>query len=120
MGIGEICFHLLEEIGEVAQEIFLVENLKNEEKAKSRTPYLESELADVFSWMMALVIKIQLHFRMMHEFEDKFAGRKPVRKQLEVTDIIWRAYYNKGKRKMACQHCGGRPCHCGDDALLKT
>jgi len=118
MNISEICFHVFEEIGEVAQEIFLIENLNDPSKQADRIPKLEAELADVFSWMMALVIKIQMHFRMLHEFENNLHRIMSRRLEIEITDIIWSAYYDETKGRMVCYHCHECPCDCTDEHIL--
>jgi NTP pyrophosphatase (non-canonical NTP hydrolase) len=119
--MGEICFHLLEEIGEVAHEIFMIEIMPfGHFKLDERISKLESEIADVFSWMMALTIKTQSYFIMLQEFNKEIRSVNDFlqQEQIEVHDIIWNAYFN-GK-ELACQHCKQRPCKCHFDFLEKS
>jgi len=56
--IEQICFHLTEEIGEVARELRLVRENHQKKKLKERVKKLQDELADVFDWLIALLLKI--------------------------------------------------------------
>src|SRR5207253_7015543 len=61
--IKEIAFHLLEEVGEVSEQIReLRAQSGREEKDLSRIGHakreLQRELADVLSWMVTLLIKV--------------------------------------------------------------
>jgi NTP pyrophosphatase (non-canonical NTP hydrolase) len=115
-GISEICFHLLEEIGEVAQEIFVIDSLEDVKAARDRVRDLEGEIADVFSWMFALVVKVQNHFQVVHSFEAKYKKGAPTA-SLEVTEIIWKAYHREGQKGLSCQHCHKHVCQCGDKEI---
>ena len=112
--MGEICFHLLEEIGEVAQEIFILETIPNENKSdiNSHIGKLENELADVFSWLMALVNKVQSYYVMMHKFEDLYEFKSEKLSQVEIPDIIWNQYFDEELGQLGCQHCKQRECSC--------
>lgn len=68
--IEEICFHFTEEIGEVAEMVHKLDkkngkeliNLTDEQKSeiKEYQRQLKRELADVFSWSVALIIKFNI------------------------------------------------------------
>jgi len=70
MDIEEICFHFTEEIGEVAEMVLELnkwdsDNLsdlseKDKQKVKELQRHLKRELADVFSWSAALIIKFNI------------------------------------------------------------
>lgn len=63
MNIQEIAFHLLEEVGEVAVELreLRARNGNGEEsEIKEIKTELKKEIADVFSWVLALIIKVNL------------------------------------------------------------
>lgn len=119
--MGEICFHLLEEIGEVAHEIFMIELMPSGHvELPERIHNLECEIADVFSWMMALTIKTQSYFIMLQEFnkEIKSVSDLLIQEQIEIHDIIWNAYFNG--TELACQHCKHRPCDCTFEFLEQS
>ncbi|MFW9997256.1 MAG: MazG nucleotide pyrophosphohydrolase domain-containing protein [Candidatus Odinarchaeota archaeon] len=77
--IEQIGFHLMEEIGEVAKEI-----------RRSNTEELKDELADVFAWIMGLILKC----------EDLLA------KEILSSKLLWDRYPN------SCHECEANPCTC--------
>jgi NTP pyrophosphatase (non-canonical NTP hydrolase) len=81
-----IGFHLMEEISEVAKEI----RYGNRENCKA-------ELADVFAWIMAMVMKIQLDFR-----------------EFSFSDALWEAYPG------ICKICKKERCTCEVRPTLRS
>lgn len=81
-----IGFHLMEEIGEVAKEI----RVGDREKCKE-------ELADVFAWIIALVMKAEADF-------DDF----------KFSDELWKAYPG------ICKDCKNEECTCKVRPTLHT
>lgn len=73
-----IGFHLMEEIGEVAKEI----RVDDREKCKE-------ELADVFAWIIGMVLKVQLDFN-----------------DFVFTDELWATYPG------ICKDCKNEKCNC--------
>lgn len=63
--IKEVAFHLLEEVGEVSEQLRELralgqENETNKEKKGSILNEVKQELADVFAWLAGLTIKVNL------------------------------------------------------------
>ena len=71
--ISDITFHLLEEVGEVGEALNNIYILRKtnrfiEEKKINAIYQLEEELADVFSWLTALLMKIDIYLNCGYEF----------------------------------------------------
>jgi hypothetical protein len=103
LSVQNIAFHLLEEVGEVSGALVNCYVYKTEELSKDireinlRKSKLEEEVADVFSWLFALLLKIRnIYFEDSQEYLDKvrrlYGGVKEHNKttgQLSLADIIW-------------------------------
>ena len=79
-------FHLMEEIGEVAKEI----RVDDREKCKE-------ELADVFAWIIAMVLKVQSDFN-----------------DFVFSDELWKTYPG------ICKDCKKEQCNCKVRPILDT
>lgn len=66
MDIKEIAFHLLEEVGEVSEQIREL-NADDKTDVKNHRIELRRELADVSSWLMALLIKVNILGKTSHK-----------------------------------------------------
>lgn len=80
-----IGFHFLEEIGEVAKSIVDLQEKKDSGKLEELMENMENELADVFSWLFAVVLKL----RFISESVAPLYGKT---KRIELSTIVWKAY----------------------------
>lgn len=131
LSFHELSFHFIEEIGEVSEALaeattsevlsdtsFSTERLIAERRAKLRA--IAEELADVWSWSVSIVAKVQDH---LISFE-KYLGSRHDGAQIEgirdllkgsqhlsVPEIIWQEY-GLANGELRCQDCNSRPCMC--------
>lgn len=132
--IEHIGFHLMEEIGEVSRVLRRRKEFEDRinsgkekgtdhEMARQQFEYdLDSEIADVFSWVCTLVHKIQSLSKALQEFHDgmssisiKVTPVKETRYVIEIPEVtfseILYSIYGKG-----CPNCHNEIC--GEDCFL--
>ncbi|KAA6457851.1 hypothetical protein DYQ86_20995 [Acidobacteria bacterium AB60] len=108
LSLKDISLHLLEEMGEVADGMirmytFLEKDLGNlQTELYARQRRLDDELADVFSWLLTLVGKLDL----MDNDTDLSRG------YALLSQILWDQYGNDEKEAFECRHCNSRTCKC--------
>ncbi|HET6979289.1 MAG TPA: MazG-like family protein [Pyrinomonadaceae bacterium] len=126
--IENIAFHLLEEVGEVTQSIKDLYTFDEDREpfsvtaSQRRRMKFEEELADVFSWIFALMLKIRrVYFKDAQEYvtslvkglEVNFMG------SLNLADIIWAKYgRTENGGTMFCSGCLRAPCSCKRHLLV--
>jgi len=123
LSLAAVCFHLLEEVGEVGEKILDIENLnklntndiKNREKEailKFLHEELKAELADVFSWICAAVDKLNVIFRSSfphHQCTNNHGTIKADEfKYVGLHDLIAAEYVKGGK--LVCTSCNSDKC----------
>ena len=127
----ELFFHLIEEVGEVSEALSNAtvseclssdgsngKMLKNERKRKIYA--ITEELADVFSWAVSIVAKVQSHLisfehyldarhekNELHTIRDILKGSQ----HISLSAAIWQKYGLK-HNELRCDHCNKRPCTC--------
>lgn len=126
--IQNIAFHLLEEVGEVTQSIKDLYTFDEEreplteDRMKHRINKFEEELADVFSWIFALMLKIRrVYFSDAQKYiESLMRGVKlDFMESLNLADIIWAKYGTPGDGgKLFCSGCTKAPCVCKRKLLI--
>lgn len=125
LSVEEIAFHLLEEVGEVSKSLSMlymqdIGNFEAEsflQDRRYRVVDFAEELADVFSWSVALLAKIYRFLECAAQFaaEYKTVESMPelVRGNLErtsnIVDLIW-TIYGKGSM-LVCEQCREFPCN---------
>lgn len=125
LSVEEIAFHLLEEVGEVSKSLSMlymqdIGNFEAEsflQDRRYRVVDFAEELADVFSWSVALLAKIYRFLECAAQFaaEYKTVEGMPelVRGNLErtsnIVDLIW-TIYGKGSM-LVCEQCREFPCN---------
>ncbi len=137
LSITEIAFHLLEEVGEVADAL---KNLQcqphpqqsqprvsaqaqyQKEKGK-RLMNLGEELADVFSWTLALQTKTYNILTSAEKYGTqyadtpeekenvKFFARKLIRPAATLEGLVWRVFSNQNENFLTCDKCKKRRCN---------
>lgn len=131
LSIENICFHFLEEVGEVAREILKLSKFetkveKNElsrkdgEELKKIKENLEKELADVFSWIASLISKLEFITGLLMEYHLSYRGQ-PIEEnasnvmKIKLSRILWSAYKSpQGFLYCPPPYCQERPCKCPD------
>jgi len=116
MPIEEITFHFTEEVGEVAEQIREVYALgitsagindKKREKKRITTEFLE-ELADVFSWMCGILIKINYMIGNVNQILIEFKRSQDTYREIRFSEILEKYYVDKGT--LVCRTCRQTPC----------
>ena len=79
-----------------------------------RQIWLEDELADVSSWLFALVEKLDLIRRTADAYDWLRFGEPTSRREpIRLSSIIWRRYGSDATRKLFCPHCESQTeCQC--------
>ena len=134
--VQTIAFHLLEEVGEVTQA--LKDRYTYDNKREPFTPELqikrklklEEEIADVFSWIFALMLKLRyVYYQDAQEyFQTLLPKNQPVKiqfdfiEQINLAEIIW-AKYGRNQdgtlnNTMVCTGCYKAPCECKRDLKI--
>lgn len=117
LDLEDIAFHLLEEVGEVSNAVvrsytYVGEELKAGEPY-SRQRFLESEIADVSSWIFALVNCLELVPEIAKELEKFVFGETVLRdEKITLSRIIWKRYAWP-RNSWYCPHvCESPKCKC--------
>jgi NTP pyrophosphatase (non-canonical NTP hydrolase) len=119
--IEYVCFHFLEEVGEVSRAILALSQLigkdLNEEETKhaleEERKKLEEELADVFSWIASYVSKLGFISDTVMSYHQAYSGTKG-KEEIKLSKIIWKEYKSARDDLMVCPppYCESRPCKC--------
>jgi NTP pyrophosphatase (non-canonical NTP hydrolase) len=104
MSLTEIGLHLMEELGEVSDAMVRMYSYTKRDLRQGEPNWrqlrLESQIADVFSWLFALVIKLNK--------QPEFRSARPV----TLSEIIWHRYGSDRFKSFRCPFCDGRVCSC--------
>ncbi len=100
----EIGLHLMEELGEASDAMVrMYSYTKNDFRAGEpnwRQLRLESQIADVFSWLYGLVVKLSA--------QAEFNSVEPV----TLSQVIWRRYGSDRLQSFRCPACDNSVCSC--------
>ncbi|MCH7777915.1 MAG: hypothetical protein IH878_15495 [Gemmatimonadetes bacterium] len=119
LDLNDIAFHLLEEMGEVSDAIVRIYTYSGSKPLISGEPrwrqtWLEEEIADVSSWLFALIEKLDFIRETADEY-DKWRYKEEIfadRTQILLSQIIWRRYGSDERGGFYCPHCGETECNC--------
>jgi len=131
LSVQEVCFHFIEEIGEVSEALANATvseclNVRNSNKRtlvgerKEKLSGIAEELADVFSWSLAVVIKVQTLLMSFEKYVESRHESRQLQKirsvlkwsqHISLAGIIWQKYGLKAGR-LLCEDCNRRPCMC--------
>ena len=123
MPIEEITFHFTEEVGEVAEqirELYALEKpstkVKNRERERERiaNEFLK-ELADVFSWMCGILIKINYMIGNVNDILMEFSRSQEKFREIRFSELLKKYYMEEGR--LVCRTCRQEKC---DIAKHKT
>lgn len=118
LSLTDIVLHLMEELGEVSDAMIRMYSYKQKDfldgEPNWRQSNLEAQLADVFSWLFALVGKLDSAKEekdLKHKGQDPDGATKP-RESVRLSEIIWGRYGSEEKHSFCCQSCKGSVCTC--------
>lgn len=83
--LGSTGFHLLEEVGEVAKSVVDLEEKGAGDRSEELVGKTRDEIADVFSWLFAVVLKL----RFISESVAPLYGKTET---IELSTIVWKTY----------------------------
>lgn len=118
MPIEEITFHFIEEVGEVAEQIRelraldMSSSIKGKDKERRKKQITEEflrELADVFSWMCAVLIKIDYMIGNVNSVLTEFGRSKSEYRMIKFSEIMEKYYSDN--RRIVCRTCKQSPCN---------
>lgn len=122
--LESIAFHLLEEVGEVSDALIRMYTYNTNRTPdpgqifESRRAHLESEIADVVSWIFAVSIKVKLLFKIYDKLPSK-VGLEPFEttstpraQQINLANILWNRYGDRNTGFLYCPSCGRDECDC--------
>lgn len=132
VSLDEMAFHLLEEVGEATRafkDLYTFDDSREPYTSNlqdSRKRDLYEELADIFSWLFTIVLKLQATYvtHAMQYIESISSGIvfKRETSSLSFSEIIW-AKYGRTKSganlaNLICPGCQGSPCSCPRDLKI--
>ena len=118
LSLTDIAFHLLEEVGEVSNAMLRMYTYDREEFAAGEPEWrqkgLESEIADVSSWLFALVNHLEVIPEIGREFQKFLWGEDVVAlPPIKLSSIIWKRYGSDSLDSLYCPHKCKKPvCEC--------
>lgn len=117
MSPTEIGFHLLEELGEVsdamARMYSYVESNFRPGEPNWRQARLEDQIADAFSWLFALVQKLNsMKFSERERKRRNNSGLTSLHLPITLSEIVWRRYGADDLGSFRCPSCGSPICSC--------
>jgi len=105
LSLPEIGFHLLEELGEVSDALVRMYSYREKDFRRGepnwRQVRLEAQIADVFSWLFAVVEKLN---------ESK--ADKEILGRIWLSGIIWQRYGADDLESFRCPSCNKAVCGC--------
>jgi NTP pyrophosphatase (non-canonical NTP hydrolase) len=108
---SEIGFHLLEELGEISDAMARMYTYSRKNfrfgEPNWRQARLEDQIADAFSWLFALVQKLNAM-----KFSNRELKRRAKTARVTLSEIVWRRYCADRKGSFRCPSCGTQVCSC--------
>jgi len=117
MPIEEITFHFTEEVGEVAEQmresyaLEMVSSTKIKDKKREKKRIVEEfkrELADVFSWMCGILIKINYMIGNVNHVLIEFGRSQDEYCEIKFSEILEKYYMDE--ETLVCRTCRQSPC----------
>jgi NTP pyrophosphatase (non-canonical NTP hydrolase) len=122
MSIETIGFHLFEEIGEIADALMSVYTYREDELKPAlraeKIHELENEIADAFSWIFSISIKLRSIYTLPDRTFKRLTGGGARILSLSFEDhmwlyqIIWDDYGDPRLKQLRCRDCGKSVCDC--------
>ena len=121
--ISSICFHFLEEVGEVAKLLLALDNIqimktqgngKYEDDREYLNNNLKEEISDVISWIGAIINKINYIFRSTyphyHCLLDESSCHDKLFQRITPSELIFNRYFDNVSNQFICPHCRSSNC----------
>lgn len=133
LSLQTIAFHLLEEVGDATQafkDCYTFDANReafNDELRDHRRQRLQEEVADIFSWMFAMTLKVKALYRdSATEYATTLVPRSqgPYRREdsFRFSDVIWSKYGTARDgghwEALKCPGCEVAPCTCPRDLKI--
>jgi hypothetical protein len=116
ISLPEVMLHLMEEIGEASDAMVRMYSYKQDNfvagEPNHRQRRLESQLADVFSWLFGLVEALDTVREQLPQYESWRAGANDGTDSIRLSEIIWRRYGSDQLKSFYCPFCKGTACSC--------
>jgi NTP pyrophosphatase (non-canonical NTP hydrolase) len=121
--ISSLCFHFLEEVGDVANLLLSFNNIQalgGEGKGNHKN-YLESlnndlrnEISDVISWIMSLIDKVNCIFRSTYPHHYCFLSEEKIPdricKDITLSELTLNRYFETQSQRFICPYCKSDMC----------
>jgi hypothetical protein len=115
--LPDIALHLMEELGEVSDAMIRMYTYSEKKfvnaEPNRRQSNLEGEIADVFSWLFALVEKLDLLKQKTHGAGNQGSElTAALTVSVRLSGIIWDRYSSDALESFRCWKCKLRECRC--------
>lgn len=115
--LAEVALHLLEELGEASDAMVRMYSYRQDDflkgEPRQRQLRLESQIADIFSWLFTLVEGVSLFRRELPEYEKWRSESGIVDSEIiHLSEIIWRRYGSDELCSFYCPFCAHAECSC--------
>ncbi len=111
--LESMAFHLLEEVGEMAESIVSLYTYQAQRPSQTswleRVSELEEELADCFSWLFAVSRKFQNVFEV---FDNYLENKTTVSKNMFIANHIRDRHRHNASKQLCCFDCQAAECTC--------
>jgi len=117
LSLTDAAFHLMEELGEASDAMARMYSYRVEDfvegEPNHRQLRLETQIADVFSWLFAVVEKIDSVRQRGLQFERCRTDAEDLRASpIHLSEIIWRRYGSDNLGSFWCPFCMNAVCRC--------
>jgi len=117
LSLAEVMLHLMEELGEVSDAMVRMYSYTQQNFLKGepheRQLRLESQIADVFSWLFSLVEAIDRNRHNLPEYEQVSLKSPAIGDgSIHLSEIIWARYGSDDLHSFFCPFCKDVVCSC--------
>jgi NTP pyrophosphatase (non-canonical NTP hydrolase) len=116
--LPEVALHLLEEMGEVSDGLIRMYTYLEKhlaliaDEVAARQIRLEDELADVLSWLLGLVVRLNVEGQSQPQESLSTVPAAISNSRLLLSQILWARYGSDEKRGFRCWSCEDVICSC--------
>jgi NTP pyrophosphatase (non-canonical NTP hydrolase) len=119
--IEKICFHFMEEVGEVAKAIRKLNYYSKKDMgcltSDERTDIeklrrdMQNEIADVFSWIVSLKMKLNFLSQVILKYHKHYYENVELH-IIKLSDSVWNIFQTPDGTELFCPHCRKKVCKC--------
>ena len=119
--LESIGFHLLEEAGEMGRAVIdIYTDRINDIPVKEKLHSLCDEVAEVFSWLCSLTLKVRGQAKTFDKYQNRLVSyvlpsggaREKLADYVGLEEILWVTYRNGKTKEYQCPYCGSPACSC--------